>query len=369
MPKAKKLPSGSWRCQVFSHYEEIFQKDGTVKRKRIYKSFTVEDPSPKGKKKCEAMATEWSLKRDELATLTRNGAYYTVSQAIEEYIAIKENVLSPSTIREYKRMSGLHFTEIGTIRLDDLTTPIIQKWINGMVPNRSAKSVKNIYGLLSAACKTFLPDKTFHVQLPQKKLYEGHVPTDADIVRLIDYLKNDHELLKAVNLAAFGTLRRSEICALTADDVNRSACVVHVHKAMVLNDKDIYVTKDVPKNSSSDRYVEYPEEIIKLLPKEGRIVNLNPDVISMRFIRAVRYCGLQDFRFHDLRHYAASVMHALGVPDQYIMERGGWSSDGTLKRIYRNSMDDYRKKFTAITNDHYRELMQHDMQHEKKKAL
>jgi hypothetical protein len=56
-------------------------------------------------------------------------------------------------------------------------------------------------------------------------------------------------------------------------------------------------------------------------------------------------------------------MHAIGVPDQYIMKRGGWSSDSTLKRIYRGSMDDYDKHFTALTNDHYQKLMQHDMQH------
>ena len=45
MATAKKLPSGSWRCQVFSHFEEQIQPDGTVKKKRIYKSFTCDDPS------------------------------------------------------------------------------------------------------------------------------------------------------------------------------------------------------------------------------------------------------------------------------------------------------------------------------------
>ena len=44
MATAKKLPSGSWRCQVFSHFEEQIQPDGTVKKKRIYKSFTCDDP-------------------------------------------------------------------------------------------------------------------------------------------------------------------------------------------------------------------------------------------------------------------------------------------------------------------------------------
>ena len=29
MATAKKLPSGSWRCLVFSHYENLFSEDGS----------------------------------------------------------------------------------------------------------------------------------------------------------------------------------------------------------------------------------------------------------------------------------------------------------------------------------------------------
>ena len=38
MPTAKKLPSGSWRCLVYSHTEEIKNPDGSIKKKRIYES-------------------------------------------------------------------------------------------------------------------------------------------------------------------------------------------------------------------------------------------------------------------------------------------------------------------------------------------
>ena len=78
MATAKKLPSGSWRCLVFSHYENVVDKDGKPvidpktkkqKQKRIYKSFTCDDPSARGKRKVEAMAAEWAdnkeIKKDE----------------------------------------------------------------------------------------------------------------------------------------------------------------------------------------------------------------------------------------------------------------------------------------------------------------
>ena len=32
-------------------------------------------------------------------------------------------------------------------------------------------------------------------------------------------------------------------------------------------------------------------------------------------------------------------MHAIGVPDQYILQRSGWSSDNVMKSVYRNAID------------------------------
>ena len=59
-------------------------------------------------------------------------------------------------------------------------------------------------------------------------------------------------------------------------------------------------------------------------------------------------------------------MHAIGIPDQYIMARGGWSSDTVLKQIYRGTITDYTRLYTDRTNKYFAD-MQHDMQHEIKK--
>jgi integrase len=60
-------------------------------------------------------------------------------------------------------------------------------------------------------------------------------------------------------------------------------------------------------------------------------------------------------RFHDLRHYAASIAHSLGVPDKIIQDRGGWSDDRVMKAVYRNTMKEYSDKFTDMLNEHFEE--------------
>ncbi|MBR3008046.1 MAG: tyrosine-type recombinase/integrase, partial [Stomatobaculum sp.] len=108
------------------------------------------------------------------------------------------------------------------------------------------------------------------------------------------------------------------------------------------------------KTAGSTRVIEYPDFVIEALKGvKGRFIQSSPDVLSNRFKRTVNRIGGPKFRFHDLRHYAASIMHAIGVPDQYIMSRGGWSSDVVMKRVYRNVIDIEAQKQTRRINNHF----------------
>ena len=113
MAKAKKLPSGSWRCQVYSHTEEIPQSDGSTKKKRIYKSFTCDDPSAKGKRKCEQMATQWAVEKENRSPAED----MTLNDAVTSYIQSKKNVLSGSTVEGYKQIQRSYMESIKYIPL------------------------------------------------------------------------------------------------------------------------------------------------------------------------------------------------------------------------------------------------------------
>lgn len=364
MATAKKLPSGSWRVQVFSHYEPIKDdtgkpiidsKTGKQKQKRIYESFTCDDPSTRGRRKVERMAAEWTANKERISR-----ADFTLEEAMAAYVKLKSNILSPTTLRGYETLIRNAYPELLRLRIRTMTNVDVQEWANKYALNHSAKTVSNAHGFLSAVLSVYEPSLHLNTKLPEKQRQELYVPSDSDIKKLLKTIEGT-EMEKAVLLAAFGTLRRGEICALTDQDIKGNSIIIN--KALVRSNSGGMVIK-APKTLSSNRTVEYPQFVIdKFKGIKGPLVQMHPEDISKNFGKILQEAGLPHFRFHDLRHYSASIMHAIGIPDQYIMARGGWKTDNVLKAVYRNVITDEQIKFTTKINTHF-EAMQHAMQHE-----
>lgn len=339
---ARKLPSGSWRCRVFSHYEIV---DG--KKKRIYKSFTSTDPTRKGKAEAEAAALAYKMGRKEA------GHNLTFGSAADQYIASVGPVLSVRTVQSYKDIKRLYLSDLYDINVSDLTQDDIQAVINKYSVTLSPKTVRNIHGFVSAVLRKFRPDFALRTVLPKKVRPDLYIPSDADISRLMAFCEgSDMEL--PILLAAFGPMRRGEICALDMKRIKGNT--VHVCRNMVKSGSD-WIIKH-PKSYAGDRYIEYPDFVAKKWKGlTGRITSLNPDDLTHRFEHILKNAGLPHFRFHDLRHYSASIQHALGIPDSYIMQRGGWSTDVTLKNVYRHVMEDKEKEMNDRANKYFSTLI------------
>ena len=330
--KAIKKPNGKWRVTVYDYKDsagKIHQKTFTADTRR------------------EAL---------RLATEFREGprlSDLTVGEAVKGYIDSKKPVLSPSTHRSYMSIYRTHFesSRFGAIKLVSLDNITVQRFISDL--DLSPKSVKNISGLLTASAQMYDPNLRFNVTLPAGKRPQLHTPTSEEIERLIEAVKGDHELYVCVLLCAFGPMRRSEACAVRYEDIDGNT--ITVRRSRVLNESKTWVYKDTPKTDSSYRAIIYPQSVIDAIGDgTGYVITKStPTALSDRFQRVLVREGLPHFRVHDLRHYAASILHAIGIPDQYIMARGGWKTDHVMKRVYRDTLSDVEIEMNTKINEYF----------------
>lgn len=337
MATARKLPSGSWRVQVFSHYEIV---EG--KKVRRYRSFTSNDKTRSGKREAERMASEWVYKR------TQRDSGASIIDCVETYISTRKGILSPSSVRAYTSYKKHHLDDIGLMKVRDLDQQTLQRWVSDLSDSLGPKTVKEVVNLVKSSIKTKLGNG-FDLTLPQQNPKKQHTPTDDEIKELLDSVSEDMRI--CILLSAFCSLRRGEICALTADDFHDG--VVTVSKSMVRDVTGDWIIKE-PKTPGSIRSVPVPDKLMKMISgRTGKIVPFVPDQLTKKFRKAVH----ERYRFHDLRHYYASTAHYLGVPDAYIMKNGGWVTDSVMKRVYREALADKIMEENAKIVGHFDKFM------------
>lgn len=336
MATAKKLKSGSWRCLVYDCMEG---------GKRKYKSFTA--PT---KKEAEHKATQYLMEKDEKKKANSNENLFR--DELEKYIVAKEAVLSPSTIRGYRniqKMLSEKYSAFCSTKLSRISQDDVQEVISDLSKTKSPKTVRNYHGLISSVIGSNL---VLNTTMPQKIQPDLYIPSDNEIQALVNAVR-DTELEIPVLLGAFCMMRRGEICGLSMDDIKGNT--IHVHHSLVLGTDKKWHLK-APKTETSDRYIEAPDFVTDRIRETGHITDLNPHSITIMFQRVLDRNHINHFRFHDLRHYSASIRHALGIPDAYIMADGGWRSDKVLKSVYRHAMDDRKKEMSNKANSHFSEL-------------
>ena len=333
MPKAKKLPSGSYRARVYSYTD--------ANGKKHYESFTA--PT---KAEAEMKAAQFK------ASTYKQVKKLTVLQAIEGYINAKRKVLSPSTVREYDNMARRYFAPLSGKRADRLNSEDVQIFISDLSGRVSAKTVQNVYSLLTASVGLYYPDKTFRVTLPAKTKKRPVSPSDEDVARL--YETADDKLKLVLTLAMLG-MRRGEIAALKYEDITDH--IAHIHADIVHDTDGKWIYKEVPKTDESDRYIRLPSDFP--CDGSGYVIGWLPNTITKRFIDHRKSRGLT-LRLHDLRHYFASTA-ALIMPDLYAADLGGWARGGSaMKTVYQNNVKSMSDYYAQKMVDHIDQIRKRD---------
>lgn len=338
MAKATKLPSGSYRVQACV----------TVDGRKIKRSFTAETA-----RKAEYLALEW---QENLRSETADGQNYTIEKAIEEYIKIKDGVLSPSTIRGYQTILNNSISDIAHIKLTNLSRVRLQSYINELSKTKSPKTVRNIYGLITAVYALYAPDYSIgRITLPQKQPPKERALTRQEITSLLSAVvghRNEIPILLALWLG----LRQSEIFALEWSDIDFGNDTVYIHRAKVPDRNNQYVIKETTKNVTSTRTLHLPsylkEKMLKVEKREGLVYKYSASVLGRDLKKLLDSVGIADISLHDLRRTMATIGVSLNIADKIMMARGGWSNPQTMKNIYQKVQSDDVLAATIAIEEH-----------------
>ena len=306
-----KLPSGSYR----------------IRKTEGGRTYSITIPYKPTKKEAD------TLLRNKIDGTNMNRK--TFEQCAQEYIAGKSHTLSPSTIRGYESILKMLPEDIKSAEIGQLTAWDIQVYIDQLTAaGKSPKTVKNYHGFISAVFSAFCPNTVINTKLPQNRRNEQYTPSDEDVGKILSMSKGTpYEI--PLRLACYG-LRRSEVCALTLDDLDGNRLTID--KAKVLGTDQEWHVKTT-KTTASTRTVWIDQDLADLIRKTGHIYEGYPNRIYWWLRKCQDKIGIPNFPLHYLRHYYASTMHAIGVSDADIMESGGWKTDHVMKRVYRHAKE------------------------------
>jgi integrase len=277
---------------------------------------------------------------------------HTFESAAAEYVKMKENILSPATIREYKRYPDRYPKDFVKMRLSDITPIDVQKMVNDLALDKSPKTVADLHGFASAVLRTFRPEMVLSTTLPERKKRDDYIPTEDDIKKMLERAKGGRYEIP-LRLGCYG-LRREEICALESTDVNGN--ILTINKALVEDENKKWIVKTT-KKPSSIRTIWIDDELADMIRNlDGRVFTGYPGTIRNYLSREQDKLGLNHFSLHKFRHYYASISHAMGIPDSYIMASGGWKTDHVLKAVYRHALSDRTEEMQKQVGDYLRGL-------------
>ena len=258
---------------------------------------------------------------------------YTLAKLIDSYIEKYSPVLSPSTVRGYGIIRRNRFKAY----MDKTAKSIdYQKMVNDELKTASPKTVKNAWGLVSAALKdsgTAVPP----VRCAPAPVKELPFLQPEEIGPFLQAIEGDRT--ETVLLLELNGLRYSEVRALTPDKVNIKMGTITVSGSVVPGPDHQWTAKQTNKNKTSSRTVPIMIPRLKQLLSRSdglspSVIQIHPLVCQKRSYAACRQAGITPVSNHDLRRSFVSLCCHLGVPEEQCMLWGGWSDFQTMRKHY-----------------------------------
>ncbi|AZR74809.1 hypothetical protein BBF96_03235 [Anoxybacter fermentans] len=308
----------------------------------------------------------------------------TVEEYLNQWLENSSFNLKETTLNNYKIIINAHIIpELGKISLQKLQPIHIQNYIlkklksgrrdgKGGLSNRSVRYHYTILReALDAAVKLQLIDKNPAVAIepPKVEKKEMKALNQKEIDKLLETALEmyDYTTYAIIFIAIYTGMRRGEILGLSWDHVDLDDASLRVEQTLLKGPEGSKLY--TPKTEQSRRTIFLTKttvEVLEKLKKEQAINKLKlgpaynneynlvfvnadgsiitPDAFKNRFTRIRKKAGLNNIRFHDLRHTHATMMLQAGISHKEAAERLGHSTITTTVDLYTHVTEPLKRR-------------------------
>jgi len=273
----------------------------------------------------------------ETETAIRDGRHFKTAESKRHALAdlvgrYLDDVLpayKPKEIYNRRKALCLWCDQIGDRLLSDVTPQLIVECRDRLGRDRAPATVVRYMGILSHAFTVAVNEWGWLDDTPMRKVKKPAMPRgrvrfldDDERRRLLDacLVSESPHLYPTVVLALSTGVRRGEILGLRWRDVDLKAGFAILHD-----------TKSVER-----RRVPITGHALIVFRNHSKVRSLDSDHVFVdvrrAWLTAVKRAGIEDFRFHDLRHSAASYLAMNGASPGEIAEVLGHKTLQMVKR-------------------------------------
>lgn len=305
----------------------------------------------------------------ELSTLAEMGRLSmqrvpTVAQWMETYLTeVASSKVRPSTLHRYREEVEHHITPLlGRHRLDKLTPAHITAFYRDRLTVLSPGSVRRLHANLRRAFNIAVRWQLIHTNPvalvdPPSLPHSEVQPYTLDEARSFLKAVRGHRLEARWVLALALGLRQGETLGLYWEDLDLEAGTIRIRAQLQRHPESGELVRVETKTVRSRRTLPVPPSVLAVLREhrkrqeeerraagswaDPRLVfatrvgtPIHPRNDYRSFRQIIRQAGLRAVRIHDLRHTAASVLLAQGVPARVVMEILGHSQISVTLNTY-----------------------------------
>ncbi len=269
------------------------------------------------------------------------------------YTTYKTNQQQNTIINRERIIKNHILPTLGELRIDRITTTLLQKWFNEMATGYSRETILKIKNILSQVMESAVeedyitknPLKSQRLEIGGKDtVHHNAIPKEkmAEIRASLPELEPKMRLMGG--LLSYTGMRFEEILGLRFEDI--SGEFIEIQRAVVHPKRNQPVIK-CTKTKTSNRVIPLPERLKPLLegmPKKGFILASNKDEtretpLSYMEARRVfeklrKQFDIHDYSAHDFRDTCATEWREKGMPLDMIARLLGHAKTETTEKRY-----------------------------------